>query len=100
MKKLKESLYLLSHPTNVRSWFLMWIFCVGSIFLGLMAVYHFVMVPLFGPVEDIMSAFEQCIIIFTITSIFVNRELFIKHFKNNNSDKTQHNSKDSKNNKK
>lgn len=96
MKKLKESLYLLSHPTSIGSWFLMWIFCVVSILLGGMAIYHLVMVPLFGPVEDMMSAFEETIIIFTISNIFVNRELFIKPFKNNDSDKDQHNSKNSK----
>lgn len=96
LKKLKEGLYLLSHPTNVCSWFLMWIFCVGSIFLDVMAAYHLVMVPLFGPVEDIMSAFEEGIVTFTISSILVNRELFMKSFKNRTSDKDQHNSKNSK----
>lgn len=96
MKKLKESLYLLSHPTNIRSWFLMWIFCIVSMFLGLMTVYHFVMVPLFGPVEDIMSSAIGGILIFTLSSIHVHRKLFIKAFKNSSSDKEQHNSKDSK----
>lgn len=81
--------------TNIRCWFLMSIFCVGSIFLGVMAAYHLVMVPLFGPVEDIMSVFEEGSVIFTISSIFVNRELFMKSFKNRTSDKDQHNSKNS-----
>ncbi len=90
MKDLKESLYLLSHPTSIDSWFLMWIFCAVSIFLINMTIYQF------DPVEDMMSIYIKSMVIFTISSIHVHRKLFMNAFKKNSSDKDQHNSKDAK----
>lgn len=90
MKNLKERLYLLSHPTSIGSWFLMWFFCVVSMFLISMTIYQF------GSVENMMSTYIKGMIIFTISSIHVHRKLFMKAFKNKPSDKDQHNSKNSK----
>lgn len=90
MKNIKESLYLLSHPTSIGSWFFMWIFCAISIFLINMTIYRF------DPVEDMMSTYIKSMVIFTISSIHVHRKLFINAFKNNPSDKDQHRSKDAK----
>ncbi len=75
MKDLKESLYLLSHPTSIGSWFLMWIFCAVSIFLINMTIYQF------DPVEDMMSIYIKSMVIFTISSIHVHRKLFMNAFK-------------------
>ena len=75
MKDLKESLYLLSHPTSIGSWFLMWIFCAVSIFLINMTIYQF------DPVEDMMSTYIKSMVIFTISSIHVHRKLFMNAFK-------------------
>lgn len=94
-KKLKAKFHLLFHPTNIRSWILMWLFTASLILLLEAAIYYFLMTPLldledFGP-ENIWSAFKVTLISITIILIYNHRKLFFKLFKHNTPDKSNQN---------